>query len=338
METMEIWVVAEQRDGEIREITLEMLREAKRLAKKENAKACAVLLGHNIKSLADILGHCGADKVYVAEDPALEQYSTDGYAAILTDLISKNAPRLVMIGASAYGRDLAPCLAVRLKAGFLSGCVMFKINDNGVIEGTRPAYSGKVYVSESSLGKLCVATVRPGVIGADKPNNSLRAEIVEVQTNIEPQIIRTKVTGFIKADPNTVDVTEADIIVCGGRGLGFQQQWELIKDLAKVLGASVAGTRVALDAGWIPRERMVGQSGRAIAPRCYIGAGISGASAHTAGMKESKMIIAINLDRTAPIFKVADVGVLGDAHQILPALIEQLAGKVENAKTGGGKK
>lgn len=337
MAEREIWIVAEHRDGELREVTLEMLREGRRLADKAGVKLCTVLLGNNVRSMTDILGRYGSDRVYLAEHPGLGQYSTDGYAGVLNDLVQSNEPLLVMIGATPYGKDLAPCLAARLKVGLLSDCVMLKINDEGAIEGTRPAYSGKVYSSVSSLGKLCVATIRPGVIGVDKPKDSGRAEVMEVQPNINPKSIRTKVVGFIKADPANVDLTESELIISGGRGLGSQEEWQLIEKLAQVLGGSVGGSRIAMDSGWTSRERMVGQTGRTVAPRCYIAAGISGASAHINGIKDSKLIIAINQDRTAPIFKVADMGVVGDLHQILPRLIEQIAGKANEAGTGGGR-
>ncbi|MGE4272562.1 MAG: electron transfer flavoprotein subunit alpha/FixB family protein [Desulfitobacterium sp.] len=337
MAEKEIWIVAEHRGGELREITLEMLREGRKLADKTARKLCAVLLGHHVQNMAAIIGKHGADRVYLAEHPHLEQYSTDGYANVLTELVKSHEPLVIMIGETPYGKDLAPCLAARIKAGLLAGCVMLKINDKGAIEGTRPAYSGKVYSTVSSLSKFCVATIRPGVIGVDKPKESLSAEIVEIQPDIDPQSIRTKVVGFIKADPGSVDLTEAEIIVSGGRGIGSLQQWQLIEKLAQVMGGSVGGSRVAMDEGWTSRERMVGQTGRTVAPRCYIASGISGASAHLNGIKDSKLIIAINQDRTAPIFKMADMGVVGDLQQILPALIEQLQGTGEQAGTGGSK-
>lgn len=337
MAEKEIWIVAEQRDGEIREVTLEMLREGRMLSDNAGLKLCVVLLGNDLGNMADILGQYGADRVYLVRHQDLEQYSTDGYTAAMTDLIKSYDPQLVMIGATAYGMDLAACLATRLQVALLSGCVKLKLNDGGFIEGTRPAYSGKVYTSVSSAGRLCIATIRPGVIGVDQPIKSRQAEIVETQVNIDPKCIRTKVVGFIKADPASVDVTEADLIVCGGKGVGSQQQWETINQLAKVLGASVAGSKLAMDAGWTSRERMVGMSGRTIAPRCYIGVGISGVQAHTTGMKDSKLIIAINQDRSAPIFKLADLGAVGDIHKILPQLIEQLAEVIEQPGTGGGK-
>jgi len=334
----EIWIVAEHRVGEIREVTFEMLREGRRLADNASLKLCVVLLGDNIGNMAETLGKYGADRVYQIEHQELEQYSTDGYAAVLTDLIKSNDPQLVMIGATPYGRDLAPCLATRLQAALLSGCVKLTLNNGDFIEGTRPAYSGKVYTTESSMGKLCIATIRPGVIGVDQPKNSRQAEIVQVQANLDPECIRTRVVGFIKADPSSVDLTEADLIVCGGRGVGSRQQWEVIAQLAEVLGASMGGTKLAMDAGWTSRERMVGMSGRTIAPRCYIGVGISGASAHTAGIRDSKLIIAINEDRAAPIFKLADLSVVGDMHQIIPCLIKQLPEMAERRGTGGSGK
>lgn len=334
MSEKEIWIVADHRDGEMREITLEMLREGRMLADNAKLKLCAVLLGHNVQNIAEILGQHGADRVYLSCHPSLEHYSTDGYTAVLADLIKNNDPQLVMIGATPYGKDLASCLASRLQVPLLSGCVKLKLNSDGLIEGIRPAYSGKVYTSVCSIGGFCIATIRPGVIGADHPKKSRKAEVVEVLANIEPASIRTKVVGFIKADPAKIDITEADLIICGGKGVGSQENWEMINQLAEVLGASVGATKLAMDAGWTSRERMVGVSGRYIAPRCYIAAGVSGASAHTSGIKDSRLIIALNEDRQAPIFKMADMSVIGDIHRIIPCLIKQLNSMVKQAGAG----
>jgi electron transfer flavoprotein alpha subunit len=335
MTEREIWILAEHQGGEIKEITLEMLREGRMLADNAKLRLCVTLLGNDAEYLTAILGKYGADRVYMVNHKALEQYSTDGYAAVLTDLIKSNDPRLLMIGATPHGKDLAPCLAARLQVGLLSGCIKLKIIDDGLIEGTRPAFSGKVYTSVSVAGKLCIATILPGKIGVDTPKESRKAEIVEIQTNIDPKCIRTRVIEVLKADPASVDVSEADLIVCGGRGVGSQRQWELIDQMARALGAAVAGTKPATDAGWTSRNRMVGMSGRTVAPRCYIAAGISGATAHTTGIKDSRLIIAINKDRAAPIFKLADLGVVGDMHQILPCLIRRLTEIAEQPEIGG---
>lgn len=337
----EIWILAEHRDGELREITLEMLREGKKLADKVQGKLCAVLLGDHVKFMADTLAKYGAERVYLAEHPHLDQYSIDGYTAVLYELTRSHEPMALLIGDTPYGRDLAPYLASRLKVGLLAGCVMLKINEDGHLEGTRPAYGGKVYSTERCLSKTTLATVRPGVIGVDKQKNSRQVEVIDIQPVLDSVKIRTRVTGFLKADPASVDLAEAEIIVAGGRGVGCQEQWRLIEELAELMEGSVGGSRVAQDAGWIFRERMIGQTGRTISPRCYLAAGISGASAHINGIKESKLIIAINKDRTAPIFKLADMAITGDMHQILPAIIrklrEQTAG-TDSHPTEGGKK
>ncbi|TAK36406.1 MAG: electron transfer flavoprotein subunit alpha/FixB family protein [Chloroflexota bacterium] len=331
----EVWVVAEHLEGDLREITLEMLGEGRKLARKLGEPLCAVLIGHEAEGLTEPLAQYGADKVYLVQNPLLAQYTTDAYASALTDLLQKHTPSILMLAATPNGKDLAPRVAARLKVGLASDCIILKVDDQGILNMVRPTHGGKVYTSVAcSAARPQIATIRPGVIGVDKPNKTRRAEVVPVEVTIAPESIRTRVVGFIKADPKAVDVTESDIVVSGGRGAGGTKGWHVIEELADALGGSVAGSRVAADLGCVSRERMVGVTGKNVAPRLYVAAGISGATQHTAGINDAKLILAINADRGASIFKLADMGVVADLHELLPALTKRLREASEKLAVG----
>jgi electron transfer flavoprotein alpha subunit len=320
----DIWVLAEHNGQEVTGVTLEILGEARKLALPE-CKVAAILLGHNISGLAAVLGQYGADKVYLVEHPSLQSYSTDRFLITLYDLIKKHEPSLFLCGASALGRDLAPVLASKLRTGLVTNCTILKRNAQGLVEMTRDSYRGKVHetrVCPSMLPQM--ATIKPGVIGIGKPNTFRKAEVVveSVTSDIEP--IRTRSLGVVKADPKIVDVSEADVIVAAGRGVGDRKTFDSLQEMADLLCASMGGTRPAVDSGWIVFERQIGQTGKTVAPKLFIAWGISGATQHTMGMKDSRLIIAINSDRAASIFKMADVSILTDLRELLPALIEEL--------------
>ncbi len=324
-----IWVLAEQRNGELQEISLELVGEARKLADEMKEELWAVLVGSSVENLVPPLAHYGADKVLLVEHPLLQNYTTEAYTSVLTGLITQHQPSTVVIGATSNGRDLAPRLATRLKTGLVTECTILKIAENGSLQMTKPTHGGKVYSTFTcNSARPMMATVKPGVLGLGKANTSRKAETVRAELSEDLGEIRTKVTGFEKADPRTVDLTEAEIIVAGGRGVGSAEKYRLIEELADLLGGSVGGSRVARDAGWVPFERQIGQTGRTVAPNLIITAGVSGATQFTNGMKDSKAIIVVNKDRNAPIFKIADVGVVGDLNEVLPALIE----KVQAAK------
>ncbi len=320
-----IWIVAEQMNEEIHPVSLELLREGRKLADTLKEDLCAILLGKDTCTFVDPLAHHGADKVYVLEHDLLAEYTTDAYTLAIAALIKKENPSIVMLGATPNGQDLAGRLAARLETSFASECVELRLNNQNQPEAIKPAYGDKVYTTiVSSSPPPWVVSLRPGVIGADDPNTSRQAEVIRITPEIEPASIRTKVLEFVEGDPATIDIIEADFIVAGGRGVGSKENWKLVEELAEVLGAAVAGSRVAVDEGWIMRDRQVGQTGKTVTPELFIAIGISGASQHVAGMKDSKEIIAINTDRNAPIFKVSKLSILGDLHQIVPTLVEKL--------------
>lgn len=319
-----VWVIAEQRGGKLQDVSLELVSEGKKVADKLPAKLNAVLAGSDIAELAPILAHHGADKVWLLDSPALADYCPEFYTDALTDLIQANQPSLVLCGHTSIGQDLAPRLAARLQTGLVTSCTSLSVEKGGVIAYTKPSYGDKASTNiVFARGKPQVASIKPGIMDIATPNTKRTAEVMPVtpQFNREP---KAKVVNFIKADPKTVSLTEAEVIVSGGGGVGGAENWHLIEELAEVLGASVAASRVAVDGGWVKSERQVGQTGKTVSPRLYIACGISGAIQHTMGMKDSKLIIAINKDRNAPIFKLADVKVVGDLRQLLPAITDQV--------------
>jgi len=330
-----VWVLAEHYGKEIEETTFEVLTEARRLTDKTNEKVSALLLGHGVAHLAEALGQHGADNVYLVEQPLLEHYTTDGYVLAVTDLVRKGDPSILLLAATAQGRDLAPRLAARLNTTLVSDCAILKVNDQGLLEMTRPTFGGRVYATMiCSSSRPQVITMRPGVVGVDEPiAKGRKVNIEKVDIELKPESIRTKVIGFSKASRETLDISEAEAVVAFGRGLGDKSGLVEMEELAELLEASLAGSRIAVDAGWIPFERQIGQTGKSIFPQLIICCGISGASQFTMGMQDSKFIVAINNDRQAPIFRVADVFILGDLHKIVPALIERLRTAVQTLTT-----
>ena len=317
-----VWILAEHREGELEEISFELACEGRRLADKMGEELCAVLVGHNVSSLANGLAPHGIEKVYVVENERLTNYTTDAYAAILSDLIRQHTPSLVMFGETSTGGDLAPRLATRLKTCLVSDCAVLTVTEQGKLTMSKPTYGGRFYTTVvCTSAKPRLVTIRPGTVGLGKIDKSRRAEIIRVDAPVAPENIRTRVRGRIRADPKTVDVSEAQIVVAGGRGAVTANSFDMVWKLADLLGGSVGGTRPAVDSGCIPLERQIGQSGKTISPRLYIACGISGQVHHTVGIKDSKTIIAIDKDRNAPIFKMADLGVVADLSEMFPAII-----------------
>jgi len=317
------WVLAEHRGGELEEVTKEILAEAGHLTGKRGGQVCSLLLGDGVGKLTIPLAHYGADLVYMAEHPLLTSYTTDAYTDVIVGLVQHYQPAILICGATPNGCDLAPRLATRLGVNLASDCVSLDSNDDGQLIATKPAYQDKVYakVLYPAAG-LQIATLRPGVRGVDEADSSRHCEVVTVPVSVDSEHIRTRRLGVVPADPKTVDISEAERIVAGGRGVGdnFHNLWEL----ADLLGAAVGGTRVAVDRGWLPLERLIGATGKTVKPRLYLACGISGATQHSIGMKDSETVIAINVDRTAPIFPLADLGVVADLNQVIPALIWRL--------------
>ncbi len=321
-----VWVVAEQMDGRLRNVTLELLGAGRRLADKLGEELYAVIIGYRVRELADVLAEYGADKILVADHKLLERYSTDGYAAVLYDMISNYKPSIVLLGATMNGRDLAPRVAARLKTGLTADCTGLDINSAGQLVQTRPAFGGNVMATI-----LCprtrpqMATVRPRVMKMPKPEPGRTAEIIDYPVKIEASDIRTKILEIVReVHEETANIEEADIIVSAGRGIGSKENLSLIRELADVLHAAVGGSRAIVDLGWLPHHQQVGQTGKTVSPKLYIAVGISGAIQHLVGMQTSETIIAINKDPEAPIFDVADFGIVGDLFEIVPALTRQL--------------
>ena len=319
-----VWVLTEQSGGQLHDISLEMVSEGRKLADKLSMPLGAVVAGSNINKLAEPLAQHGADKVWLLDSPNLATYNAELYTDALACLIERNHPDIVLSGDTSIGKDLAPKLAARLKTGLVTECTALSLNEEGLIVLTKPSYSGK---ASSTVvfhkARPQMATIKPGIMDIGIPDPSRTAEVVKIANGFNGKA-KTKVIDFIKADPKTVNITEAELIVAGGGGAGNFENWKLVEEMADAMGASLAGSRIAVDAGWITSNRQVGQTGKTVSPRLYIACGISGAIQHTMGMKDSKVIIAINKDRNAAIFKLADVKVIGDMVEIVPEITQQL--------------
>jgi len=318
-----VWTIAEQRDGEIRKITYELVSEGRRLADALGQDLTVVLLGSNVKDKAAELGHYGANKVLVADDPRLEPYTTDAYVSVISQLVKANEPAILILGASVQGKDLAGRLAARLDVAMAQDCTAFAIEDGNLV-AIRPIYAGKAYAKvtfENSWPQMAAA--RPKVMSISEPDTSRSAEVVDAAFTLDDGDLKTKVADTIKDESGKVDLTEADKIVSGGRGMKGPENYNILEELADVIGASVGASRSAVDAGWRPHSDQVGQTGKVVSPNLYIACGISGAIQHLAGMSTSKVIVAINKDEDAPIFQKADYGVVADLFDVVPALTEE---------------
>jgi len=320
-EPKNVWVYADYSDNELREVTLELLGEAKRLAQQKGGKVCVLLMGKKVQDLVSPLGYYGADRVYICEDARLPSYHPETYPRIVAQVLTTSSPFLVLFPGTALGNDLACRVSLQLERQFLRNCVNFEIPATGFLHAIRPVYNHRFYSTEVCQLPPFLASVAPGIIGVEKPDLSRHVEEERVVVSVlkEEQTIREE--AFIKGDPRTLDLTEADIIVAGGRGLGGPDGFQFLQELADELGGTVGATRPTVDDKWMPFEKQVGQTGKTVRPKLYIACGISGAIQHIMGMRDSGTIIAINTDPDAPIFKVATLAVEGDLYQIVPALI-----------------
>ena len=319
-----VWTIAEQRGGEIRKITYEIVSEGRRLADALGQELTVILLGSDIKGTAAELGQYGADKVLVADDSRLEPYTTDAYVSVISELVKANDPQILILGASVQGKDLAARLAASLDVGMAQDCTVFAIEDGNLV-ATRPIYAGKAYAKvtfENSLPQMAAA--RPKVMSISEPDSSKSAEVVDASFTLDDGDLKTKVVDVAEDEGGKVDLTEADKIVSGGRGMKGPENYNILEELADLIGASVGASRSAVDAGWRPHSDQVGQTGKVVSPNLYIACGISGAIQRLAGMSTSKVIVAINKDEDAPIFQKADYGVVGDLFDVVPALTEEV--------------
>jgi len=363
-----VWAVTEQRDGAFRKISYELVSEGRRLADKLGQKLTAVVIGASMKEKAKELSQYGADRIIMADDPRLGQYTTDAYVEIMGQLVKAEEPSVLLMGASVQGKDFSARLAGRLGVGMAQDCTAFDIENGGLI-ATRPVYAGKAYTTvgfENSFPQMAtarpnvmsvlapdagrsaelvdaqftlddaalktkvgfensfpqMATARPNVMSVLAPDAGRSAELVDAQFTLDDAALKTKVAEAIKDASGKVDLTEADKIISGGRGMKGPENFKILEDLADVIGASVGASRSAVDAGWRPHRDQVGQTGKVVSPNLYVACGISGAIQHLAGMSTSKVIVAVNKDAEAPIFQKADYGVVGDLFDVVPALTE----------------
>jgi len=320
----EIFVLAEHRQGVLRDVTFEMLGKGQELAAAMGAPLTAMLLGHNVEGFATELAK-HANQVLVVEDERLEHFNSESYQQVLAHLIAEHKPGLVLIGHSAYGMDLAPSLATQLDLPLVTDCVGLEL-EGGQPFAVREMYGGKVSARVAfRQADIYVATVRQAAFPVEE-GAPLGGEVVAVDSPLTEEITYRKFLEYVEAAVGEVDITQADVVVAVGRGIKEADNLALVEKLAKALGGVLAGSRPVVDAGWLPPERQVGQSGKTVKPKLYLAVGISGASQHVAGMKASSTIVAINKDPDAPIFKVAHYGIVDDLFKVVPALTAQLGG------------
>jgi electron transfer flavoprotein alpha subunit len=320
-----IWVFAEQEENVLSEVSLELLSAAKNLAqKRDGAKVSVIQLGFGVKALAEQLLMYGADRVFLADHPVLKRYLTLPYTRVVCELVRKEKPEIFLLPATSMGTDLAARVAARIHTGLSAHCTQLDINDQGELRQVVPAFGGKVMATILCRNQRPqMATVRPGVFRKGEPQER-KGTIEEVIVEITPEDGSQKVVEIQREKKPAHTVEEAEIVVAGGAGIGNREDWEWVKRLAETLHGAVGGTRPPLDEGWITEDQMIGQSGKTIRPKLYIGLGISGVIQHVVGIQDAKMIIAINNDPKAAIFESADLGVITDFRQIIPLLIEEI--------------
>ncbi len=334
----EIWVLAEYDEGGLSDVSLELLSEGRRFADKLGDELSAVLVGHDNPALVNRLSDHGADRVYLVDSPLLEN-SVELQAQALSSLIREQKPRILLCGSTSFGRDIAARLAAALKTGLASNCTALDLSEDGLLLQTKSVYRDK-----ASATLICptalpqIATVVPGVMDIKRAKIAKQAEVIRVDPRLDSSVPCAKVVRFAKGDPKTMSLEEAPIIVSGGRGVGSRENFQLLEKLAGVLGGVVAGSRMAVDEGYISSTKQVGQTGKTVTPKLYIACGISGSVYHTMGMKDSKTIVVINKDRNAPMFNMADLGIVGDLLEIVPAITNEIMVMSEASAKEGLKK
>ena len=338
-----VFVFAQQVDNKLSGISFELIGEGKRLAEKLDEQVTAVLIGSDVKGLVDELAEYGADRVIVVDDPELKEYRTEPYAHALASVINEYKPEIVLVGATAIGRDLGPTVSARVATGLTADCTLLEIGDFPLVAlpnqeqkhnqllMTRPAFGGNTIATIACPdNRPQMATVRPGVMQKKEPVAGAKAEVIEYNPGFTPNDKYVEILDIVKSVTETVDIQAAKILVSGGRGVGSAENFALLDDLAEALGGTVSCSRAVVDNGWKPKDLQVGQTGKTVRPNVYFAIGISGAIQHVAGMEESDIIVAINKDEDAPIFDVADYGVVGDLNKIVPALTEAIKAELAN--------
>jgi len=321
-----IFVFAEQRGGKLSDVGLELLGIGRKIADKQQEELAAGLIGHKVKPLVDELGEYGADRVYLADNPLLEVYRSDAYAMLMQEIIQQYKPNILIMGATSIGADLAPRVAAKVNTGLSAHCVGLDVDDKGQFVGQVPGFGGAVMASVICPNHYPqMATARPGFFEKLERQKGRKTEVVNVDAKFKEGDLGIKVVGTFVEELKSRPLEDADIVVAGGYGVGGKENWKLLEELAEVLGGGVGATRPPCDEGWADLEgQMIGQSGKTVRPELYIGVGISGAMHHLVGMKNAKVIVAINKDPQAPIFQAADYGIVGDLCQIVPRLIEAM--------------
>jgi len=320
-----VWVIAERRQEQLENISFEMVSGARQLADELGEEVTVVVVGTAGEELAGTLANYGADRVYLVESPLLSEYSAELYVAALTQLFEEEKPEIVLCGATLMGRDIAPRIAARLKTGLVSECTGLAINEERLLQPTKLIHGGKVsgtFLYSASIPQM--ATVKPGIMAIRKSAASRKPEVTVITPEPGKREPRCKKIGVMKADPDKLGLDESEVIVAGGRGLGSAANFQLLTRLARSLGGVVAASLGAIDEGWAPRKSLIGQTGMTVTPRLYVACGISGSIYHVMGMKDSRFIVAINKDRNAPIFNYADMGIVGDVADVIPAITGRL--------------
>jgi electron transfer flavoprotein alpha subunit len=338
-DNQDVWVFVEQEDGQIADVSLELLSKVQELAQQLNSQVCGVLCGYQLDGLAEQAIHHGADCVFVADHVELEDYRTLPYARVASDLVRERQPYIFLLGASPIGRDLAPRIASSVRCGLTADCTDLQIGDyeskkekkvyKDLLYQIRPAFGGNIIATIVNPNtRPQMATVREGVMRRKEPDPARTGRIEKIEPKFDERDLVLQVLSR-EVRESTVNLKSAPVIVAGGAGVGSKENFDLVEDLANLLGGEVGASRAAVDAGYVTREHQVGQTGVTVRPRLYIAAGISGAIQHRAGMQESSKIIAINTDPNAPIFQVAHYKIVGDVEQVLPMLIKALREKTK---------
>lgn len=322
-----VWIIAEQREGKLKKVSFELLTIGRKLASKTGEPLAAILLGHGVEKLAGELEAFGPEKIFICDDETLKDYSNEGYTKVIADLVKAHQPSILLGGATAQGKDLLPRVATRLQTGLASDCVGLEMSQEGLLTAKRPMYAGKVLVDTvTPKAKPQMAALRPNVVEIENPDEPQKAEIEKVKVEVKPDDLRAVIKEVLKTAGEKVDLTEASVIVSGGRGMKSGENFKILEELASALGEEVAvgASRSAVDSGFAPHDIQVGQTGKVVNPSLYVACGISGAIQHLAGMRTSKCIVAINKDPEAPIFQVADFGIVADLFVAVPLLTEEI--------------
>jgi len=320
-----VLVYIEQRFNEVQNVSIELLGKGRKIADELGVGVTAALIGKDVEKHSKLLIEYGADKVLILDNPSLELYSTEPYTQAMVQAVKSEMPEIVLFGATSIGRDLAPRVSARLETGLTADCTSLDVSEDRMLLMTRPAFGGNIMATIISPDhRPQMSTVRPGVMTKMERDHARKGEVVHFPVTIEKNRNFVEILSFEKETDEKQDIQEATVLVSGGRGVGSAENFGLLYDLADELNGLVSASRAAVDAGWMDHDRQVGQTGKTVRPNLYIACGISGAIQHVAGMEEAELIVAINKDKGAKIFEVADLGIVGDVHKVLPFLVEEL--------------